>query len=77
MQERRPCEGDHTQHPSGTAEQDTLRTWSFSLRNCLNGKKTMERQGGKVRKLVGVSKKLFQSAEKNGAQRVGCKVKLQ
>ena len=24
----------------------------------------MERQGGKVRKLVGVSKKLFQSAEK-------------
>ena len=30
MQERRPCDGDHTQHPSGTAEQDTLRTWVFS-----------------------------------------------
>ena len=31
MQERRPCDGDHTQHPSGTAEQDTLRTWVFQL----------------------------------------------
>ena len=22
--DRRPCDGDHTQHPSGTAERDTL-----------------------------------------------------
>ena len=25
MQNQRPCDGDHTQHPSGTAERDTLR----------------------------------------------------
>ena len=30
MQNRRPCDGDHTQHPSGTAERDTLRQFVFS-----------------------------------------------
>ena len=49
MQERRPCDGDHTQHPSGTAEQDTLRTWVFSVSAIVSmGRKAMERQGGKV-----------------------------
>ena len=53
MQERRPCDGDHTQHPSGTAEQDTLRTWVFQLtqvsqweRRRWNGK--VERSAEKV-----------------------------
>ena len=30
MQKRRPCDGDHTQHPSGTAERNTLWHW-FSV----------------------------------------------
>ena len=45
---QRPGEGDHTQHPSGTAEQDTLRTWIFSYTQ-FPGKMAMERQGGRVR----------------------------
>ena len=51
MQGRRPCDGDHTQHPSGTAEQDTLRTW-FSVNAIVSvRRKVMEQQGEKVQRL--------------------------
>ena len=46
MQDRRPCDGDHTQHPSGTAERDTLRTWVFSVNAIVSvGRKAVEPHG--------------------------------
>ena len=41
---QRSLAGDHTLHPSGTAERRTLRQWVFRELNCAR-KRTMERQG--------------------------------
>ena len=51
MQKQRPCEGDHTQHPSGTAEQDTLRTWISVNASITLGRKVREQKGAWVRAL--------------------------
>ena len=74
MQQQRPCEGDHTQHPSGTAEQDTLRTWIFSV-NASNtlGRKVMEQQGEKVQRLELLKKvSLAQAADCNSPVAEDC-----
>ena len=74
MQERRPYDGDHTQHPSGTAEQDTLRTWVFSVNASVSvRRKAIEQHGGKSETFVGVLTTVVSLDCSDEAAQSGCK----